>query len=83
MLNDQVSDICSIEVCLQLLKKVGSLQGLNPELPGGRPLSYPLDHQYLDEGGRRLELTYQTFNGFCSSLSLSLTEATSIDLWSS
>ena len=66
-----------------IIKKVGTLQGLNPGLPGGRPTSYPSDHQCLDEGMGRLELTYQTFNGFCSSLSLSLTEATSIDLWSS
>ena len=66
-----------------IIKKVGPLRGLNPDLPGGRPMSYPLDYQCLEGEGRRLELTYQTFNGFCSSLSLSLTEATSIDLWSS
>ena len=63
-----------------IIKKVGSLQESNPDLMGGRPESYPLDHQCLDRGVGNLELTNQTFNGFCSSLSLSLTEATSIDL---
>ena len=66
-----------------IIKKGGSLKGLNPDLPDGRPAPYPLDHQCLDEEGGSLELRYQTFNGFCSNLSLSLTEATSIDLWSS
>ena len=64
-------------------KKVGSFQGSNPEPPGGRWVSYPLDHPCLDEKEISLELRYQTFSGFCSNLSLSLTEATSIDLWSS
>ena len=66
-----------------IIKKEGSRRGLNPDLLGGRTMSYPLDHQCLDEGGGNLDITNQTFNGFCSSLSLSLTEATSIDLWSS
>ena len=66
-----------------IIKKISSLQGSNPDCPDRRPASYPLDHQCLDERAGNLELTNQTFNGFCSSLSLSLTEATSIDLWSS
>ena len=66
-----------------IIKKVGSLRGSNLYLLGGRPMPYPLDHQCLDETEGRLKLPYQTFNEFCSSLSLSLTEATSIDLWSS
>ena len=66
-----------------IIKKISSLQISNPDWPDGRPASYPLDHQCLDEQTGNLELTNQTFNGFCSSLSLSLTEATSIDLWSS
>ena len=66
-----------------IIKKISSLQGSNPDRPDGRPASYPLDHQCLDEEGGSLELRYQTFNGFFSNLSLSLTEATSIDLWSS
>ena len=66
-----------------IIKKISSLQGLNPDRPDEGLASYPLDHQCLDEGAGNLELTNQTFNGFCSSLSLSLTEATSIDLWSS
>ena len=66
-----------------IIKKVGSLRGSYPDLLGGTSTSYPLDHQCLDGSSRRLKLPYQTFNEFCSSLSLSLTEATSIDLWSS
>ena len=66
-----------------IIKKVGSLQESNPDLLGGRPMSYPLDHICLDDREGRFKLSYQTFNEFCSSLSLSLTKATSIDIWSS
>ena len=32
-----------------IIKKVSSLRGLNPDLPVEWPVSYPLDHQCLDE----------------------------------
>ena len=66
-----------------IIKKDGSLWRSIPDLLGRRWVTYPLDHQCLIENRRSFEPTYQTFNGFCSSLSLSLTKATSIDLWSS
>ena len=63
-----------------IIKKVGALRDLNPGLPGGKWVSYELDHKCSIDKEGSLELTYQTFDGFCSSLSLSFTEATSIDL---